>query len=216
VIIDVLKYKANPFLIRAIAEHPAFTNYKADQEQSLPLEPLVSYIVLLYSKDSILNKKPMPPLAQRRRMACHEVGLDPNDENVKSLVFDLESEKVREMILDYLISLNEYLWEERTILEAQIQENHKLRLKPIKNKTAQAPKKKKKKEEEDLEDEEDKDREDDDKYLLEASDKKSKLTDHFEKYYNLLKKYDAEIFGDHENVKESLKQPRKTLEDMAK
>lgn len=215
-LIEILKHKDRPFSIRAVAEHAAFVNYKADQEQSLPLDSLVSYVILLYSKDSILNKKPMLPLAQRRKAACLEVDLDPNDENVKSLVFDLQSEKVRDMILEYLFSLNEYLWAERNILEIQIQENHKLRMKPIKNKTAQAPKKKKKPVEEEFDLDDDDEREDDDKYLLEASDKKSKLTDHFEKYYALLKKYDAEIFGDHDNVKEAFKKTRKTLEDMAK
>jgi len=217
VIIDVVKHKENPFQLRAVAEHQAFTKYKADPEQSLPTEALVAYVIYLYSKDSPLLTKPIPPLAQRRIMACREMGLDHDDENVKSLVFDLESEKVQDLILGYLFSLNEYLWAERNILEIQIQENHKLRMKPIKNKTAQAPKKKSKKKEEDEFDVdlEDDDREDDDKYLLEASDKKSKLTDHFKKYYDLMRQYDLEIFGDHDNVKKASKKRRTTLESLA-
>lgn len=213
--LDVLSCK-DPFSLRELFDIKCFLDYRDDPEESLDVNEVVKYVVLLYSKDSILNKKPMPPLDERRSKAAFMAGLDPEDQAVKDIVFDLMGPRLRTLILEYLIYQNQMIWSERCIIETQIQENQRIRFKPIQNKTASVVKKKRKKDEEEDEEPED-NREEDDKYILDASNKKYSLTDHFKKYYALLREYDAEIFGDHDNVKAvaSKRKERTSLENMA-
>lgn len=211
--LDVTGHK-DVFSMGRIREVPCFEAYRKDPDSSLDPSKVVKYVVLLYSRDSILNRRPMPPLTERREIAAGMSDLDPSNQDVIDNLFDLYSEKIRDLIIDYLIHQNVILWTERCILEAQIQENQRIRLKPVQNKSINKPKRKKKGEEEE---EDEPSLEDDDKYLIEASNKKFALTPHFDKYYELIKKYDLEIFQDHDNVKASATtRARRTMESMAR
>lgn len=213
--LDVLKYSDDVFALERLSDIRCFTEYRDNPEKSIDVNSLIKYTVLLYSKDSILNRKPMAQLAERRLKAARMADLDAESPKVIDLVFSLYSPKVRDLILDYLIHQNQMLWSERCIIEAQIQENQRIRLKPIQNKAVPAKPRSKPKKDEEFEEPEQEEGSDD-KYILEASNKKSSLTDHFTKYYELIKKYDAEIFGDHETEKEAAnKRERKSLESIA-
>jgi hypothetical protein len=217
--IDILRSKDSDNILRdckALREIDCFINYGKDKEQDLPLREVVIYIVILYSKDSFLNKKPMEPLHMRRIKAASYAGLEAESDTVKAALFDLSSDRIRELILGYLIHQNQMIWMERCIIEAQILENQRIRFKPITNKVvAPVTNGKRKKGEEDLSGTQTNLELDDDKYIVEASSKKATLTDHFDQYYEKLKKYDLEIFADHENVKEKLKKTRVSIESLA-
>lgn len=194
---------------------PCFESYRRDPDPSLDPSKVIKYVVLLYSQDSVLNSKPMPPLIERRERAAEMAGLNVSDQNVIDNLFDLFSEKIRDLIIDYLIYQNRLVWTERCIIEAQIQENQRIRFKPIQNKTVIKPRKRKKKEDENVEDDEDP-TEDDDKYIIEASNKKHELTSHYNTYNDLIQKYDTIIFQDHNSVKDAAVRRRRTLDSMAK
>lgn len=214
--IDILKYRADVFASERLQEIQCFRDYREDPEKSIDVNALITYVVLLYSKDSILNRKPMPQLAERRHKAALMAELDPTSDPVINLIFDLGSEKIRDLILGYLIHINQLLWAERCIVESQMQENQRIRFRPIQNKKVTTAKKTRKKKD-DEEDFDDGDQEElDDNAILAASQKKFTLTEHVVKYMDLIKKYDAEIFTDHENVKESIgRTARKSLESIA-
>jgi len=192
-----------------------FLNYERDAEGDLPVKEVMTYVVLLYTKESFLNKKPMEPLKDRRVKAANIAGLSSDSDTVKDKIFDLGSDKIRELILGYLIQQNQMIWMERCIIEAQILENQRIRFKPITNKVVAPVAGKKKKGEEDIDSGGKNIELDDDKYIVEASSKKAILTDHFSKYFDLLKKYDLEIFQDHEDVKAAVKKTRTTIESVA-
>jgi hypothetical protein len=106
-----------------------------------------------------------------------------------------------------MISQNNMIWTERCIVEAQIVENQRIRFKPIQNKITIASGKK---------DGDPVEVDSDDKAIIEASVKKKTLTLDFSIYHELLKKYDMEIFQDHENVKDAAtKKVRTTIESLA-
>lgn len=190
---------------RILQDVECFLNYEREPEQGLPVKELMTYVVLLYTKESFLNKKPMDPLKERRVKAANIAGLPIDSQEVKDLVFDLGSEKIRDVIIEYMISQNQMLWTERCIVEAQIEENQRIRFKPIQNKFTVAKK-----------DGGSTELETDDKTIIEASVKKKTLTQDFSIYYELLKKYDQEIFQDHDDVKSMVKKTRTTVESMAK
>jgi hypothetical protein len=214
--LDVLGNSENVFALDRVSEIKCFADYNKNPESSLDKNSVMKYVILLYSKDSVLNRKPMPPLSERRERAATLSGLDPDDRSVNEMVFDLLSEQIRDLILGYLIQQSQMIWTERCIVEAQIQENQKIRFKPIQNKVVTPKTRKRKASEGGEEDESSQNSGDDDAYIINASNKKYDLTDHFDKYYELLKKYDSEIFADHENVKEvAMKRERNSLEMMA-
>lgn len=214
--LDILRYSSDVFALDKLRDIRCFTEYKNAPEKSIDVNSLVKYVVLLYSKDSILNRKPMLQLTERRAKASTLADLNAEDQDVKDLVFGLYSKRIRDLIVDYLIHQNQLLWSERCIIEAQIQENQRIRLKPIQKKTSSKPKSRRKKDEQEEQEEEPEDQGSDDKYVIESSDKKSSLTDHFTKYYELLKRYDLEIFTDNEDVKEAAgKRERRSLESIA-
>lgn len=126
-----------------------FLEYRKDPDPIVPVNELIAYVILLYSKDSILNKKPMDPLPTRRMKAARMAGLDVSDKAVIARVFDLESiEKeirdengkylrtewkypIADLITEYLIYQNHYTWSDRVSVELQMQENIRIRMAPI-------------------------------------------------------------------------------------
>ena len=82
----------------------------------LPFIQTVKYIILLYSKDSFLNKKPMRPLEERQHKAAHIAGFpkdgDKYHSQIRHVLFDLTSEQIFEFVFNYLIYQNDYVWSE--------------------------------------------------------------------------------------------------------
>ncbi len=213
--IDILKDPEDVFANENLCEIKCFLDYQKSPETSLDVDKVVIFVVLLYSKDSILNKKPMPQLKDRKNKAAILAGLNPEQTEVQELVFGLISSSVRDLIIDYVLYQNDPDWEERVVVEAQLDENVRARMKPIQNKTTAPTNKKKKKQEDELLDDEMIEA-DDPKYLLEAHDRKYKLTDHAERYRAIIKKLDSLIFVDNLDVKTAaVKRQRRTLESMA-
>lgn len=215
--LDVLKYQDDVFADERLNEIKAFHDYIKNQERQFDVNAIITYVVLLYSKDSILNKKPMAQLKDRRVRAATLAGLNVEQTTVQELLFDLLSEPVRDLIIDYLLWQNDPEWTERCIIDAQLEENRRIRLKPIQNKTTTpAPKKKRKKDEEEFDIDGEVDPTQDDNYIITASDKKFKLTTQAEEYSAMIKKLDLIIFLDHDQVKSAaIRRKRNTLESMA-
>ena len=172
-----------------LKEIKCFTDYAREPESLLPVNELITYVVLLYSKDSILNKKPIDELPMRRLKAAKMAGLEAEKTSVVKDVFELESDKVADLIVRYILSQNHYEWADRCACEFQLEENLRIRMTPIS-------------------------KSDDDKKTIEASTKKDMLTTHFSKYRKQMKELDAEIFGDNENVVAHVKKSRATLESL--
>ncbi len=216
--IDVLSSIKNVFDLDSVSQVKCFVEYKKNQEESIDINKLVCYVVMLYSQDSPLNKKPIPPLGERKIKAAVISGFDPDSEYISETVMELGSSKVRDLVLDYMTSFFPVEWVERNIVSEQLYENQKIRLKPIQNKVVEPPKKKKKKpvEESDVVDE-DIDVTQDDKYVNETALKKYNLTGHVDKYISLIKKYDTIIFMDNADVKNAAaKRSRMSLESRIK
>lgn len=213
--VDILS-SDSVFSIPGVSDIKCLSQYGKYQDDHFTVDEVIKFVVLLYSKDSIVNKKPMPPLHDRRAKAAILAGLKPDDINVQELLFNLISDQVRDLVLDYMIWFSDDLWMERSIVESQLDENRRMRLKPIQNKTTVLPKKKgRKKEDDEFEDEDDQSQ--DDAYILSASKKKFELTDHADRYQSLIKKYDLEIFMEHEDLRNAaVRRKRVSLEAMVK
>lgn len=161
--------------------------------EGLPVRETICYVVLLYTKDSFLNKKPVEPLGIRRVKAAKLAGLDHEDELIERLVFGMESEALDSLVIEYLIHQSSYAWSDRCAIEAQMDENLRIRFKSIESDKG-------------------------DKDVIEASTKKFLLSEHFAKYHETLKKRDLEIFLGHDEVRDSaVRKSRKTsLESLVK
>lgn len=184
--IDILSMK-DIWKIPKLTEIKCFNEYRSQPEDSISVEGVVKYVVLLYSKDSILNKKPLDDLKDRRIKAAKFADLELSDKTT-FMVFDLESDKVRSLILNYLVHQNNSIWAERCVIEAQMEESQKIRMKPV-----------------DM---------DDDKGVMEAFNKKAALTDHYKKWHQTIKEYDSEIFGSVSEDKDRIIRKRTTLESI--
>lgn len=78
---------------------------------------VIAYIVLLYSKDSILNVEPIPRLKERQLKAAELVGFKKNTAGeftteVLDVLFHLEREQYQRMVLEYTLWQNDMLWEQ--------------------------------------------------------------------------------------------------------
>lgn len=159
----------------------------AKEEDRVPLRETIIYIILLYDKESFLNKKPIAPLQVRINRAAAHAGLDPEDEKIQKAIFYLDNEAVRNTVVDYLLFQNISKWSNRCAIEAQMAENLRIRFKPIENEKA-------------------------DKDII----NKHLLTDHYRDYDNEIKKLDADIFMGHDNVKNEAVRTRSSIESMIK
>ncbi len=217
--IDIFKDAEDVFANENLCEIKCFMDYQKSPDASFAVDKVVIYVVLLYSKDSILNKKPMPQLKDRKNKAAILAGLNPEQTEVKELIFDLISPSIRDMISDYVLHQSDPEWTERVVVSEQLDENIRIRMKPIQNRVSTPVVKKKpkaKQEDELLDNEIDIDEANDDKYILESSEKKFKLTSHADTYRGIIKKLDAIIFADNDDVKvATVKRQRRSLESMA-
>lgn len=159
----------------------------AEQDDRVPVRETIVYVILLYSKDSFLNKKPIEALQSRIVKAAKLAGLDGEDELIQNAIFYLGNGYVRDLVVDYLISQNIPNWSNRCALDAQMAENLRIRFKPIQSEKANND-------------------------IL----NKHTLTEHYRDYANEIKKLDAEIFLGHENVRDEAVRTRTTLESLIK
>ncbi len=159
----------------------------AEEIDRVPVRETIVYVILLYAKDSFLNKKPVEALQTRIIKAAKLAGLDGEDESIQKAVFYLDNPYVRDLVVDYLISQNVSNWSNRCALEAQMAENLRIRFKPIQSEKANND-------------------------IL----NKHVLTEHYRDYANEIKKLDAEIFIGHENVRDEAFRTRTSLESLIK
>ncbi len=182
-----------------LKETPCFLVFK-DKNIGLPLRETILYVYLLYTKDSFINKKPLDALGTRRVKAAKIAGLDPEDQFVKENIFGTENFNqesrdnyaiLDDLIVDYLIFQNSYQWSDRCAIDAQMEENLRIRFKPIESGKG-------------------------DKDIIEASSKKFLLTEHFSKYKDIVRKLDLEIFSDHEDKRNAAVRRKTSLESLVK
>lgn len=145
-----------------------------------PFKPVIRYIVILYSKDSFLNKKPMRPLTERQLKAAALAGFEKQRDGefhpqVRFSLFELGAEEIFDFVFGYLVYQKNYVWSEICTLEAQISENQRIRMRAIES--------------------------DKDKDIMAAMDKKASLTKHYKEWHKSLEDNMNEFFGDHEEVK---------------
>lgn len=155
---------------------------------------LIRYIVILYSKDTFLNKRIPIPLAERKNQAAIFAGFtkDKKGEFAKQItrdLFQLRNRSILDMIFGYLKFQNHVLWLEINATEQQYEEVVRLRMEPVTSKK-------------------DKDR-------LSAADTKKKLREECKSMVYDLKAYYKEFWGDHDEVKILVKKMASTLEDRA-
>lgn len=172
--------------IRSLAEF-IVRQKDVEQDERVPIRETIIYIVLLYSKDSFLNKKPVEHLQNRILKAAKLAGLNPEDEKIQRAIFDLDSEEVRNTVVDYLIEQDDSNWSNRCAIAAQMAENLRIRFKPIEKEKA-------------------------DKDII----NKHLLTQHYRDFSNEIKKLDAEIFIGHDKIKDEAVRKRSTLESLIK
>lgn len=187
--IDVLKYKDAADIIQEcpeIQEIDAFRKYRSEPEFGINTNALVCYVVLLYSRDSFLSKKPLEELRTRKHKAAILSGLDEKRETIKKWVFDLGSEKVADLILGFIRHQNISDWTERCVIEQQLEECQMIRLRPVSSEK--------------------------DKDLIDAFGKKATLTNHAKVWNAMLKELDKEIFQDHDDIRAKARPQRVTLE----
>lgn len=155
--------------------------------EGLPIRETITYVILLYTKDSFINKKPIDPLSIRANRAAGLSGLDPESELFIKQFFELGNETVRNLIVEYLVHQNFSKWSNRCAIDAQMAENLRIRFKPIENEKA-------------------------DKDIL----NKFLLTNHYTEYENQVKKLDADIFQDHNSIRDSAVKKKTSLESLIK
>lgn len=170
------------------------------KESGLPLRETIMYVYLLYTKESFINKRPMDVLSTRRIKSAKIAGLDPEEQFVKENIFGTETfnEESRinyaildDLIVNYLLSQSSYQWSDRCAIDAQMEENLRIRFKPIESGKG-------------------------DKDIIEASTKKFLLTEHFSKYKDIVRKLDLEIFTDHDEKRDVAVRKKTSLESLVK
>jgi hypothetical protein len=144
----------------------------------LPFINVVKYILVLYSKDSWMNKKPMRPLEERQVKAAIYAGFEQKNGRFNEMVYalmELNSDKIFYFTFNYLIYQNDFLWSEICTLEQQMIENQKIRMKFITGKT--------------------------DSDFIKMSKDKAPLTNVYREWYKAYQEYLGEFFGDHVEIK---------------
>lgn len=169
-------------------------------DSGLPLRETLIYVYLLYTKDSFLNKKPMRVLSDRRIKAAKLAGFDPDSKLVVKSIFAIDTlmpeaakshEILDDLIVKYLIHQSSHEWSDRCSIEAQMEENLRIRFKPIESDKG-------------------------DKDIIEASTKKFVLTEQFSKYKETIRKRDLEIFADHADIQKTAVRKKTSLESLVK
>ena len=159
----------------------------AEKDDRVPIRETIVFIVLLYNKDSFLNKKPVEGLQIRTLKAAKLAGLDTESELIQKAIFYLDNESVRNCVVDYLILQSDSQWSNRCAIAAQMAENLRIRFKPIQSEKANND-------------------------IL----NKHVLTEQYTDYANEIKKLDADIFLGHDNVRREAVRKRTTIEALIK
>lgn len=193
--IDILRYSGSSDIVKdckQLSDIECFVKYSVAPELELSTAKVVTYVVLLYSRDSFLNRKPLDELKIRKVKSAKMAGLDSENESVIRLLFELRSEPVLNLITSYLIHQGNFAWMELIALQSQMEESIKLRMRPIDEGESK------------------------DKDIIEAFNKKAVATKHSQDWFSMSKSYEAEIFADHDDVKNQVKVKRSSLESLAK
>lgn len=199
--IDILSVEGNKDVlheIKSLNRIESFKNYKGTLGGGMDRNKVIKYIVLLYSKDSILNEKVAVPLEDRQLKAADLAGFDRDknnnfkDKRVQEWLFELKNDEIFEMVFEFLIFLDDALWREIVTLEHELKEYHMLRMKPLEGKY--------------------------DKDLMTATEKKGKFRKECNEIRDSLKKCYDEFYREFDDVKAKAKEKRKptTLESWAK
>jgi hypothetical protein len=137
--------------------------------------------VLLYSKDSILNKEPMSPLEERQAKAAELVGFNRSKEGefskaVKDTLFPLDNPQLMKMMFEWIVLQNSSIWEEIIATE-------RLRSSYLKNLMENQIEK-------------------DVKKMVDALEKQKKLQEHISSMRKSLEEMYKEMFSDNKEAKE--------------
>ncbi len=172
----------DPFILKNYAEARKYLqdikglkelNEYCSTKVHLSFVQTIKYIILLYSKDSFLNKKPMRPLEERQhrsaQIAEFEKTGDKYHMQIRHALFELTSEQIFNFVFNYLVYQNDYIWSEICALEYQILENQKFRMSATDE--------------------------------MADMTKKAALTKHNKDFHLALKEYLNEFYGDHEEVR---------------
>lgn len=192
--IDVLKYSNSDDILRdckKLNEIECFRIYREKPELSLNYNKVIVYVVLLYSRDSYLSQKPIEDLSVRKSKALKDTGFDIENPSVRSLLCELKSEPVVDLVVRYLVYQSNFAWSELIALESQMAESLRLRLRPI-------------------------DEDNKDKDLIDAFTKKASMTRFSQEWADMLKKMEQEVFADHDDAKVSNARKRVTIESLAR
>jgi hypothetical protein len=114
----------------------SFVEYPGSPGGELNQDKVIKYVVLLYSEDSILNKRPAIDLPDRKLMAAEYAGFERNkngefEVDVVEKLFNLNSFETLRMIHEFLIFQKKHLWTEICTLEQEYDEFIRLRLEPV-------------------------------------------------------------------------------------
>ncbi len=173
----------------------SFTEYKGISKGGLDSDKVIRYIIILYSEDSPLSKKPLPPLEERKYRAADLAGFkrdkktDDFNENIVEQLFLLGDDEVIDMAMGYLQYLHSDLWIEINIIAQELEEYRRIRITPV---NADA-----------------------DKDLLTAIEKKDKLRVSSGNMVKQLKEYTDIFYGDSLDLKSKSQKKRSTLESRA-
>lgn len=173
----------------------SFPMYNEESTVKLEQDKVIRYIIMLYSEDSILNKKPLAPLEDRKLQALEASGFkrskfnDEYDETVLDSLCLLNEDIVVEMVMQYLQYLHSDIWTEINIIAQELEEYRRIRITPV---SADA-----------------------DKDLITAIEKKDKLRVSCSVMVKQLKEFTDIFYGDNQDLKAKSKKKRVTLESIA-
>lgn len=164
--------------------------YKGSMEGGLNRNLFIRYLVVLYSHDSYLNKNPHMEIEERMRIAADFAGFERDeagnfDPDVDYCLFDLQDERIIQIIFDFLLYQNKHVWTEIVTVEHEIQEFQRKRMTPVVG--------------------------DKDKDILSALNIKNALLEGTSKRVKYLKELYTEFYGEHQHVKKAVEQQRDTL-----
>lgn len=171
----------------------------AEYNDDTPTNNLLSYLLLLYSPDSPVNKRYGVPLLERKYQALLLAGfghlrLKGGDwaADVQTYLIELRNDTIINMIVDYLKMLNQKVWTEINTLEQELEEATRLRMRPVSSI--------------------------DDKATLQAADIKGKLRRESKEIIELLNVYNRQFYGDAhaEEMRQKVHQSKTTVESRAK
>jgi len=180
-ILSALKERTLTDAVPELKRVKSFIEYIKNPIQGLEYKETMAYIVLLYSKDSILNKEPMPPLEERQAKAAELVGFTRSKDGdfsktVKEILFPLAEERLMRMMFEWILLQNSSLWEEIVMAE-------RLSWSYLKNISEMM-------------------KHDDPKKVVDALEKQKKLQEHVLALRKSLEEMYKEMFSDNQEAKE--------------